>query len=90
MGFSISDEQILAAQQKLSSSTGIFAEPAAAAAYAGFLQAASQNIFKPDDQVVVLITGTGLKDIPNAQKNLVDIEPVTADMPSVEHYLESD
>ncbi len=90
LGFRISDQQILAAQQNLSASTGIFAEPAAATAYAGFLQASSQGIFQAGDQVVVLITGTGLKDIPNAQKNLVDIEPVTADMLSVEHYLGSD
>jgi len=89
MGFKIGDDQILSAQQKLSATSGIFAEPAAATAYAGFLQASSQGIFKPDDHVVVLITGTGLKDIPSAQKNMAKIEPVSADIHAVEQYLES-
>ena len=71
MGFKISDENILKAQKALSASTGIFAESAAATAYAGFLQASSRAIFQPDDQIVVLITGTGLKDIPAAQQGRI-------------------
>ncbi len=90
MGFKISDKQILDAQKALSSSTGIFAEPAAAAAYAGFLQASSQGVFQANEQVVVLITGTGLKDIPSAQKNMVEIEPVSAEMTTIEKYLSQD
>ena len=89
-GFRISDEDILEAQRLLASSTGIFAEPAAATAYAGFVQASAQGLFQAGDHVVVLITGTGLKDIPSAQKNLPEIKPVSADMISIEQYLELD
>ncbi|MEA3287096.1 MAG: threonine synthase [Candidatus Marinimicrobia bacterium] len=88
IGFKISDEQILDAQKSLSSSTGIFAEPAAATAYAGFLDASARGIFHKDDQVVVLITGTGLKDIPSAQSNMTRLKPIPADMSSIENFLE--
>lgn len=88
LGFKISDDDILAAQLELSSRTGIFAEPAAAAAYAGFLQAADQNLFKPGDHVVVLITGTGLKDTAAAQKLFSNIEPMDANLEKIKTFLE--
>jgi threonine synthase len=81
-GFSllVSDEEILAAQTLLASTTGIFAEPAAAATVAG-LQKISQNkkdAFKKDEQIVLLITGHGLKDINAAMKNIKMPKPVDA------------
>ncbi len=90
IGFKISDAQILDAQQALSSSTGIFAEPAAATAYAGFLEASSQGILKSDDHVVVLVTGTGLKDIPSAQRSMLELQPISADMDAIEKLLETE
>ncbi len=62
----VSDEAILAAQRELASGSGLFAEPAAAAAWAGF--AALQEELPEDATVVVLITGSGLKDIDAAKK----------------------
>jgi len=57
----VPDNAILAAQKELSSTTGLFAEPAAASAYAGFL---SMKDKLPNEAVIVLlITGSGLKDI---------------------------
>mgnify|MGYP002640275285 CR=1 FL=1 len=88
LGFKVSDDDILAAQLELSSTTGIFAEPAAAAAYAGFLQASQTNLFKPGDSVVVLITGTGLKDTAAAQKLFSTIEPIDADLEKIITFLE--
>jgi threonine synthase len=41
---------------------GIFAEPAGAAAYAGLLKALELGLIGPDDPVLVLNTGSGLKD----------------------------
>ena len=87
-GFKVSDDDILKAQKLLSETTGIFAEPAAAAAYAGFLQASEAGIFKAGDHVVVLITGSGLKDTANAQKLLKPVEAVKATLVDVENYLE--
>jgi len=62
----VSDNEILVAQQELSSKAGLFAEPAAAASYAGFVKLKSGL---PDDStVILLITGNGLKDIDAASK----------------------
>ena len=68
-GFSIlvSDDEILSAQKKLSENSGIFAEPAAASSFAGFLKSKS---IKTTDSIVLLITGHGLKDIASAEKSL--------------------
>ena len=42
---------------------GIFAEPAGSTAYAGLKKALREGIITPDDQVVVINTGSGLKDV---------------------------
>jgi threonine synthase len=58
----VSDADILAAQQVLAREMGILAEPAAAAAFAGYLNWLHQEKFHSKDQPLVLITGSGLKD----------------------------
>ncbi len=64
----VSDEKILAAQARLSSTTGLFTEPASAAAFAGFEKIRSEL---PDEAVVVILTtGNGLKDSPAAARSL--------------------
>jgi threonine synthase len=47
---------------------GIFAEPAGATAFAGVAKALSQGLIDPDDPVIVLNTGNGLKDIRSAMQ----------------------
>ena len=42
---------------------GIFAEPAGATAYAGLVQAATSGLVSGEDPVLVLNTGSGLKDV---------------------------
>lgn len=64
----VSDAQILEAQRELASRSGCFAEPSSSAAWAGFRKA-SAGIPK-DATIVVLITGSGLKDIAGAMKGL--------------------
>ncbi|MBC8375344.1 MAG: threonine synthase [FCB group bacterium] len=87
-GFKVSDDDILKAQKLLSETTGIFAEPAAAAAYAGFLQASETGVLKSGNHVVVLLTGSGLKDTASAQKLLRPVEAVKATLVDIENYLE--
>jgi threonine synthase len=60
----VSDDEILEAQSRLAATTGLFAEPAAAAAVAGLikLQAGERRLGR-GDEVVVLATGHGLKDV---------------------------
>jgi threonine synthase len=69
-GITVTDNEILIAQQRLAKNTGIFAEPAAAAAFGGFLKAMKNGKIKAGESVVILATGTGLKDIPAAQTKL--------------------
>lgn len=58
----VEDEKILAAIPTLASTTGIFAEPAAAASLAGLEQAQQSGLVSADEKVVLLVTGNGLKD----------------------------
>lgn len=64
----VSDEEILAAIPRLARGSGVFAEPAAAAAYAGLVEAANRGLVASSDEVVVLSTGSGLKDVASAMK----------------------
>ena len=66
----VSDESILEAQQELSSIAGVFAEPASAAAYAGFLK--EKIGLDPETVCVILLTGNGLKDV-KAASNIINI-----------------
>ncbi len=64
----VSDDEILNASQLLSSSYGIFSEPAASAAYAGFIKYIKENKITENFKNVVLLTGSGLKDLKAVQK----------------------
>lgn len=60
---SVTDDEILQASVTLSRNTGIFAEPAASAAFAGFLSYYRSNQLDNNSKNVVLLTGSGLKDL---------------------------
>ncbi|MBU2598908.1 MAG: threonine synthase [Actinobacteria bacterium] len=64
----VSDEQILNAMGILAKRMGIFAEPAGATAFAGLLKMSREKRLKSDEIVVILVTGSGLKDIDSALK----------------------
>jgi len=70
----VSDGEILQAIAALGP-LGIFAEPAGAAAYAGLVRAVGQEIVKAGDPVLVLNTGSGLKDV-RAAMQAVSAAPV--------------
>jgi threonine synthase len=63
----VSDEEILAGIPQLARLTGVFAEPAAAASFAGAQRAVKSGYIHPNESVALLITGNGLKDIKSAQ-----------------------
>ncbi|RCK74440.1 MAG: Threonine synthase [Anaerolineae bacterium] len=58
----VEDEKILAAIATLGK-VGIFAEPAGATSYAGLVQAVEKGLVNEEDAVLVLNTGSGLKDV---------------------------
>lgn len=60
----VSDDQIIKAQTHLSATTGLFGEPAGAAAFAGFLSV--KNEIPSESTVVIINTGSGLKDVKGA------------------------
>ncbi len=64
----VTDEEILAAIPALARGCGVFAEPAAAAGFAGLVAAIEEDVVDQDDRVVVISTGSGLKDIPTAMR----------------------
>lgn len=64
----VSDEEILEAMRVLGREAGIFAEPAGAAPFAGLLKGLKEGLIAPEERVVVLITGNGLKDVGAAMK----------------------
>jgi threonine synthase len=70
----VSDEEILRAIAALGS-LGIFAEPAGATAYAGLVRAVGQEFVKTSDPLLVLNTGSGLKDV-SAAMQAVTAAPV--------------
>jgi threonine synthase len=63
----VADEDILKAIAALGK-VGIFSEPAAASAYAGLVQAVEGGQINPGDPVVVMLTGSGLKDVKAAMQ----------------------
>jgi threonine synthase len=85
----VSDNAITAAIARLARTTGVFAEPAAAAALAGLDQALTEGLVDRDERVVLMITGTGLKDTPAAAMALSLPEPVAPTMEAVEDLLRS-
>jgi threonine synthase len=83
----VSDEEIIAASMHLSSRTGIFTEPAAAAAFAGFLSYLWNGRFERGSRNVVLLTGSGLKDLKAVQGAVNIPAAVKPDIREVEKYL---
>lgn len=61
MGTKVSDFEILDAI-KLLGKEGVFAEPAAALPVAGLVKLLDEEAVEPDDKIVLVVTGHGLKD----------------------------
>jgi threonine synthase len=64
----VEDADILAAMSEMSRLAAVFAEPAGATAYAGLVQALDIGLVHAEDRVLVLNTGSGLKDIQAAMQ----------------------
>ncbi len=59
----VEDEAILEAMLPLARLGAVFAEPAGATAYAGLVQAVEDGLIRAHETVVVINTGSGLKDV---------------------------
>jgi threonine synthase len=84
----VSDERILAAQRSLAGADGVFVEPASAAGVAGLLVELDEGAAFRGRQVVVTVTGHGLKDIDTALSTFTDLVDTVVD-PDVEAAAEA-
>lgn len=78
----VSDREILDAQRLLARTTGIFAEPTSASVVAALAKLRESRQLSRKDQVVLLITGHGLKNVDAAMRHIVlpkAVEPTLAD-----------
>lgn len=80
----VSDQAILDGIPVLAQLTGVFAEPAAASVYAGVRAAIAEGHVQPDERVVLLVTGNGLKDIRSAMRVAGEGHAIAPDIAEVE------
>jgi threonine synthase len=66
----VDDDAILAAIPEMARGSGVFGEPAGAAAWAGVAVAVGRGLIGPGDTVAVLNTGSGLKDVPSVMRGV--------------------
>jgi threonine synthase len=83
----VADDDILGAQRLLASTTGVFAEPAAAATVAGLRKALTEGSVDPEESIVLLVTGHGLKDVDAALSGVRIPSPVPPDLESARRFL---
>lgn len=86
---SVTDDEIKSALLELPRSTGVFGEPAGVTAFAGFKKHAVTSQIKPNEKIVVLITGNGLKDIESAISVCTIPQPVAPDSQSIESHVKT-
>ncbi len=79
----VTDDEILAAIATLGRTTGVFAEPAGVTAFAGLTKAVSRGAVAGDETVVVLMTGSGLKDTDSAMRAAGEPVPVGTSLSDV-------
>ena len=76
----VTDEEIMAAQQLLGRTCGVFGEPAGVTGTAGVKKLCEAGKIGRDDTVVSVVTGNGLKDVANAIAACGDPITIPSDM----------
>lgn len=84
----VKDEDILKAIAALGK-VGIFAEPAGATAYAGLVKAVKEGKVGAQDPVLVLNTGSGLKDVRAAMQAVKEAPVIEPSMSALKKFLGS-
>ncbi len=83
----VTDSEILAAIPQLAQGSGVFAEPAAAATYAGLQKAAQTGLVGKEDRVALIITGNGLKDVKSAMQATGQAKQIPPTLTAVKQVL---
>lgn len=84
---SISDEGVVAGIQLLAETEGIFTETAGGVTISALQELASKGTFDPDESVVALITGTGLKTLDAVSSGFEPTFRITPDIDEFEEAL---
>ena len=84
----VEDQSILDAISDLGE-VGIFAEPAGSTAYAGLNKALEDGLVNADDPILVLNTGSGLKDVKAAKQAAGEAPVIKPNLESVKNLLDS-
>ena len=84
---SVTDSEILSASSKLAKQSGIFSEPAAATAFAGFIKMKSQGKIEEGTSNLVLLTGSGLKDVQAVEKMVKLPKALKCDIKNIRKFL---
>ncbi|MFC2165484.1 threonine synthase [Acidobacteriota bacterium] len=69
----VSDDEIRDAQQQLAQEEGLFCLPASATVLAGFKKLSTTNKFHKNDRIVLVISGTGLKNLKTLDTNKMNL-----------------
>ena len=85
----VDDSEILRSSKILARNTGLFAEPAASAAFAGFLKYLNHKSIDKNSKNIVLLTGSGLKDTGSIQKAFSPIEPILPSIDEITRYIDT-
>jgi threonine synthase len=79
----VTDEEILEAQRMIVQLEGIFCEPASAAGVAGVRRLAAEGRIGPDQTVVCVLTGHGLKDPDAVQAEEGSLTPIPPELDAI-------
>jgi len=82
-GVRVSDAAILSAIAELGRLAGVFAEPAAAASLAGLRGALASDRLSRDARIVLLVSGSGLKDVDAGLRAVTVPEPIPPTLDAV-------
>lgn len=83
----VSDEEILSAITTLARQTGVFGEPAGVTSFAGLKKLVELGKINEDETVVIVVSGSGLKDVKSAQRAVSRPELVKPDINELVNYL---
>jgi threonine synthase len=83
----VSDDEILKAIPRLAQATGIFAEPSGAIVLPALEEALKRGLISPSETVVILVTGSGLKNVEAALKAVGSPLSVGTDLDDVKASL---
>ncbi len=82
-GVVVSDGDITEGISELAQHTGVFAEPAGAAVLPGLRSALQSGLVDCEEQIVLLVTGTGLKDVASASRAVAEPSPIKPNLEAV-------